>query len=87
MLLLSLLLPLPASSIQQASYTDAQANAGRSAYEAECATCHLDELQGSGTAPPTGGVELPERLGKPARVPGTAVHPLFHAPWGRGVAE
>ncbi len=58
MLLLSLLLPLPASSIQQASYTDAQANAGRSAYEAECATCHLDELQGSGTAPQLAGLNF-----------------------------
>ena len=32
-------------------YTDEQAQRGRSAYIADCASCHADDLRGSSTAP------------------------------------
>jgi alcohol dehydrogenase (cytochrome c) len=36
-------------------YTAEQANAGRQAYQANCAACHLPDLRGSNEAPPLGG--------------------------------
>jgi alcohol dehydrogenase (cytochrome c) len=36
-------------------YTVEQANAGRIAYQANCAACHLPDLQGSNEAPPLAG--------------------------------
>lgn len=37
------------------SYTAAQADAGRAAYQANCAACHQPDLQGSNEAPPLAG--------------------------------
>jgi alcohol dehydrogenase (cytochrome c) len=39
-------------------YTAAQAQAGRTAYDRSCATCHLDTLQGSFEAPPLAGTNF-----------------------------
>src|SRR5437763_16811798 len=36
-------------------YTEAQATAGRSAYQANCASCHLPDLTGRNEAPPLAG--------------------------------
>jgi mono/diheme cytochrome c family protein len=33
-------------------YSESQAERGKAAYEQQCASCHLSELQGSGLAPP-----------------------------------
>jgi alcohol dehydrogenase (cytochrome c) len=38
-----------------APFTAAQAQAGRDAYSAECASCHRPDLRGSGEAPPLSG--------------------------------
>ena len=45
---------------QQASgrFTAAQATAGRTAYQAQCASCHLGDLKGSGDAAPLAGSEF-----------------------------
>src|SRR3954471_25055491 len=45
---------------QQASgtYTAAQAAAGRTTYQAQCASCHLPDLKGSGDAAPLAGSEF-----------------------------
>ena len=40
---------------QTPTYTSAQAEAGRSAYQASCASCHLPELGGRNEAPPLAG--------------------------------
>ncbi len=50
--------PRLAASVQQASYTDEQADAGILVYETNCAACHLEDLQGLGTAPQLGGVNF-----------------------------
>ena len=50
--------PRPAASVQQAPYTDEQADAGIVVYETNCAECHLENLQGLGTAPQLGGVNF-----------------------------
>jgi alcohol dehydrogenase (cytochrome c) len=39
-------------------YTAAQATAGRTAYQAQCASCHLPDLKGSGDAAPLAGSEF-----------------------------
>src|SRR5256885_10946780 len=39
-------------------YTAAQAAAGRTAYDAQCASCHLPDLKGSGDAAPLAGAEF-----------------------------
>jgi len=39
-------------------YTAAQAAAGRTAYQAQCASCHLADLKGSGDAAPLAGAEF-----------------------------
>ncbi|HVZ22401.1 MAG TPA: cytochrome c, partial [Vicinamibacterales bacterium] len=39
-------------------YTAAQAAAGRTAYQANCASCHLADLKGSGDAAPLAGSEF-----------------------------
>lgn len=43
--------PLTARSVWEGVYTDAQAERGRSVYDKECASCHLESLQGGGLAP------------------------------------
>ena len=50
--------PRSAAFAQQASYTDQQANTGISVYQAACADCHLENLQGSGTAPQLAGTNF-----------------------------
>ena len=40
------------------TYTAAQAGAGRTAYQAQCASCHLPDLKGSGDAAPLAGSEF-----------------------------
>ena len=50
--------PRSATSAQQASYTNQQANTGISVYQAACADCHLENLQGSGTAPQLAGTNF-----------------------------
>ena len=40
------------------TYTAAQAAAGRTAYQAQCASCHLPDLKGSGDAAPLAGSEF-----------------------------
>src|SRR3954469_10896066 len=41
-----------------ATYTAAQAAAGRTTYQAQCASCHLPDLKGSGDAAPLAGSEF-----------------------------
>ena len=50
--------PRSAAFAQQASYTDQQANTGISVYQAACADCHLENLQGFGTAPQLAGTNF-----------------------------
>ena len=45
----------PASSRRPPSYTAAQAAAGRAAYQASCASCHLPDLAGRNEAPQLAG--------------------------------
>src|SRR5476649_1152748 len=40
------------------TYTAAQAAAGRTTYQAQCASCHLPDLKGSGDAAPLAGSEF-----------------------------
>jgi alcohol dehydrogenase (cytochrome c) len=40
------------------AYTAAQAAAGRTTYQAQCASCHLPDLRGSGDAAPLAGAEF-----------------------------
>ena len=40
------------------TYTAAQATAGRTTYQAQCASCHLPDLKGSGDAAPLAGSEF-----------------------------
>lgn len=49
--------PTPAGGLTTASgiYTDAQADAAQSTYDRACASCHGDNLNGSGNAPPLSG--------------------------------
>src|SRR5437762_1793094 len=39
-------------------YTAAQAAAGRSVYQAECASCHASDLRGNNEAPPLTGPDF-----------------------------
>jgi mono/diheme cytochrome c family protein len=47
--------PPPAKTTEQGVYTDAQAARGKAQYSQNCATCHLDDLSGSGQALPLAG--------------------------------
>ena len=47
-----------------ATYTAAQAAAGRTAYQAQCASCHLPDLKGSGDAAPLVGSEFMDAWGR-----------------------
>src|SRR5262245_19326256 len=56
----SLALSLPKGELAQdrqatGAFTAAQATAGRIAYQANCASCHLADLAGRGEAPPLAG--------------------------------
>ena len=57
-LMAGVFIPWSATSAQQASYTDQQADMGISVYQAACADCHLENLQGSGTAPQLAGTNF-----------------------------
>jgi mono/diheme cytochrome c family protein len=45
----------PAKTTEQGVFTDAQAARGKAQYSQNCATCHLDDLSGSGQALPLAG--------------------------------
>jgi mono/diheme cytochrome c family protein len=45
----------PAKTTQDGVYSDAQAARGKAQYTQSCATCHMDDLSGSGQAPPLAG--------------------------------
>jgi alcohol dehydrogenase (cytochrome c) len=45
-------------------YTAAQAAAGRTVYQAECASCHLPDLKGQGDAAPLAGPEFMDAWGR-----------------------
>jgi S-disulfanyl-L-cysteine oxidoreductase SoxD len=45
----------PAKTTAQGVFTDAQADRGKTQYSQSCATCHLDDLTGSGQALPLTG--------------------------------
>src|SRR5215831_11946693 len=47
-----------------ATYTAAQAAAGRTTYQAQCASCHLPDLKGSGDAAPLAGSEFMSAWGR-----------------------
>src|SRR5262245_39623766 len=47
----------------QASFTAAQAEAGRAAYEARCSGCHLPDLKGSFEAPQLAGANFVNQRG------------------------
>jgi len=51
-------LALVAGQAPAGSYTAAQAAAGRTTYQAQCASCHLPDLKGSGDAAPLAGSEF-----------------------------
>jgi quinoprotein glucose dehydrogenase len=48
---LSVGLGAQAKSVSDGAYTDAQAERGKAAYEANCSFCHLSDLTGQGFAP------------------------------------
>ena len=45
----------PAKTTQDGVYSDAQATQGKAQYTQSCAACHMDDLSGSGQAPPLAG--------------------------------
>jgi len=45
----------PSRTTEQGVYTDDQATQGKDVYSQNCATCHLDDLSGSGQALPLAG--------------------------------
>src|SRR6266700_1053602 len=47
-----------------ASFAAAQAAAGRTTYQAQCASCHLPDLKGSGDAAPLAGSEFMSAWGR-----------------------
>jgi mono/diheme cytochrome c family protein len=47
--------PKPAKTTQEGVYTDDQAARGKAQYSQNCASCHLDDLSGSGQALPLAG--------------------------------
>src|SRR5262245_29715344 len=47
-----------------ARYTAAQAAAGRTTYQAQCSSCHLPDLRGSGDAAPLAGMEFMDAWGR-----------------------
>src|SRR5262249_42932624 len=49
---------LVAGQAPTGAYTAAQATAGRATYQAQCASCHLPDLKGSGDAAPLAGTEF-----------------------------
>src|SRR5438105_13143696 len=51
-------LALVAGQAPAGSYTAARAAAGRTVYQAQCASCHLPDLKGSGDAAPLAGSEF-----------------------------
>src|SRR5215831_5388048 len=51
-------LALVAGQGPASGYTAAQAAAGRTTYQAQCASCHLPDLKGSGDAAPLAGSEF-----------------------------
>src|SRR5438132_13752772 len=46
------------------AYAAAQAAAGRTTYQAQCASCHLPDLKGSGDAAPLAGSEFMSSWGR-----------------------
>jgi mono/diheme cytochrome c family protein len=48
----------PAASVWDGVYTSDQASRGKSLYGKQCASCHGDALDGSGTAPPLSGKDF-----------------------------
>src|SRR5499427_8070479 len=57
-------LALMAGQAPAGSYTAAQATAGRTTYQAQCASCHLPDLKGSGDAAPLAGSEFMSAWGR-----------------------
>jgi PQQ-dependent dehydrogenase (methanol/ethanol family) len=57
-------LALVAGQAPAGSYTAAQAAAGRTTYQAQCASCHLPDLKGSGDAAPLAGSEFMSGWGR-----------------------
>src|SRR5438270_12629603 len=51
-------LALVAGQQPSGTYTAAQAAAGRTTYQTQCASCHLADLKGSGDAAPLAGSEF-----------------------------
>ena len=47
--------PKPPATTAEGAYTDAQAKQGKDVYSQTCASCHLDDLSGSGQALPLEG--------------------------------
>jgi S-disulfanyl-L-cysteine oxidoreductase SoxD len=47
--------PKPPKTTEEGAYTDAQAKQGKDVYTQTCASCHLDDLSGSGQALPLAG--------------------------------
>jgi S-disulfanyl-L-cysteine oxidoreductase SoxD len=48
----------PAKSVNDGVYTEAQAKRGDVLYKEQCATCHGDNLEGSGPMPPLAGKDF-----------------------------
>ena len=69
MLTAAALLALPAvasAQLASASYTAAEAEAGRALYDRECAACHLPNLRGSFEAPELVGPTFQGGVGRAA---------------------
>ncbi|MGC2332040.1 MAG: cytochrome c [Candidatus Acidiferrales bacterium] len=47
--------PKPPKTTEEGAYTDTQAKQGKDVYTQNCASCHLDDLSGSGQALPLAG--------------------------------
>ena len=57
--------PDAAAQLDAASYTAAEADAGRAAYDRACASCHMPNLSGAFEAPELAGPDVSGCVGRP----------------------
>jgi mono/diheme cytochrome c family protein len=58
------LVALVGQTARDGIYTDEQAGRGKLAYAKDCASCHAEDLQGSGQTPPLAGEDFMANWGK-----------------------
>ena len=69
------------------AYTAAQATAGRTTYQTQCASCHLPDLRGSGDAAPLAGAEFMGGVGPQNDARAAVVHAAHDAADAAGRVE